>query len=340
MLIPLYLVLQQTQSSGLQRMHDFITRVKSFSVQIAVTSNAVRYPGKGTLIVAKPGNFRLTIQWGTFDYAYIKGPNDALEYERSRRTYMNYPKSNGLTWESSIFSSLQTPSFPTPLLTGTASRLIPSDAKYKVVSRKNGVETYKAEWSSQMSKGRAVVSIGADGRLLHFEQLSTSIQGTIHRTMDFSNYVFNPPVSASTFSTIPPPGLTAQEFEPTTLPFELGDSVHLGTWKSANGAVDLDARVKGKLLIVREPDSPQADALLAYLQTQKLPVDAIVASVGGSGGQVWSPPPGVGSKISGLGTPLMILFDNEGKVKKMWLGFDAENAAAIVPAIAAALKEG
>jgi hypothetical protein len=253
---------------------------------------------------------------------------------------MLYPKSNGLTWELSLFSTLQSVSFPGPIMTGSVEKFLPSDVRYKLASQKNGVETYSGAWSNPMSKGKAVVSIGADGRLLHFEQFSSSPEATIHRIMDFANYVINPPTSGATFSTIPPIGLSSYQFDAQGLAFEIGDPVHLGTWKSQSGSVDMDARARGKLVIVREPGSLPSDALVSFLQGQKLSVETIVASVGDSGGQVWSPAPDVRAKLSAVGTPLLILFGSDGKVKQMWFGFDSDNPMELVNSINAAVKQG
>jgi hypothetical protein len=123
------------------------------------------------------------------------------------------------------------------------------------------------------------------------------------------------------------------------LDFSTGDSPKFGTWSSAAGKVQLDKAVRGKLLVVREPESGPADRLIAYLKKQSLPVKFVVASLGNSGGTYWGPSSKVAQSMGVVGTPLSILLSDKGVVLAMWVGFDHDNPGKMLTELKEALKE-
>ncbi|HVT11908.1 MAG TPA: hypothetical protein VHE55_06550 [Fimbriimonadaceae bacterium] len=339
MLFPLLLLLQGPAADGIQKFHDFIQRNKSFSVQIKATSSNIPFAGSGTYTVRQPDSFKLTMNWGTAsDYSYVKNATGALEFERYRKTYQEYGAAPGLDYDESVFAASQMDSLPLPLIAGDLRRFVPRGTTFKLGSRTKASETYNAAWQTSDSSGKAVAVLGSDGRLLHFDLFAQSAMGQLHRVSDYSNYVLNPKLSADTFSTVPPLGFTAYQFPYYDPVINVGEPLELGSWQSASGPTDVDAAVRGKLAIVREPDSPSADALIEYLGKQKLPVETVVLSLGSSGGQFWSPPKAVAQTLGLQGTPLLILMGQDGKPKAMWMGFDADNPEKMVGEIAEAVK--
>lgn len=339
MLLSILFLLNGPPADGIQRFQDFVQRNKCFSVQIKTKSDRIPLPGKGSFVVLQPESFRLVMDWGMSDYTYVKGPSQSIEYERYRKTYQEYPRAKGLDYDESYFAASQMDSLPASLIAGDLRRFVPSGTAYKLVSKANGVETYRATWETPDSSGKVVAGIGPDGRLLHFDHFVRNPMSQVHRISDFSDYVLNPKLTPNTFSTVPPLGFTTYQFPYPEQTVNLGEVVHLGTWQSSTGPADMDAAARGKLVVVREPDSEPADALLKYLGQQKLPVDLVVLSLATSGGQFWSPPAKVAQFLSTYGTPFMILVGQDGKSKAMWLGFDAEHPDALLKAITEAAKE-
>ncbi len=337
MLIPIALLLIRPVD-GIQRFHDFVNKNKSFSVQISARSNIIPTPGKGSYIVNRPNSFRVSIDWGAADYNYVKDASGAVEFERYRKTYQEYPGSQGIFYDESTFAPIQAESMPIPLLNGDLKMFLAPRSTYKLVKQQGGNQTYTATWSIDGGNGKVTAVIGADGRLIHFEVYANNQMGVMHRVMDFSNYVFNPKTNPYTFIPVPPLGFTIYQF-PTTYPeVQIGHTLQLGTWKSAAGSKNIDADVRGKLMVIREPSSPPADALIAYLDKQNLPVKTVVVSVGESGGQFWAPAPAIASKLSSFGTPFSILLDAQGKVTAMWLGFNPDRPEQLVAEITKAAK--
>ncbi len=337
MLIHLLLFVQAPTVDGIQRFHDFMQRTKSFSVHIATKSEAIKMPGKGTILVVKPDRLRLTMLWGPYDYTYIKSSSQAIEYQKALRTYQEFPNEPGLTVGASPFAAVQEDSLPMVLLTGDIRKFAP--APFKLTKTENGKETYTATWKGRGDSGQVIAVIDAQGKLLHFDKLFVNPEGRTHLVQDFSDYVINPPVAKNAFATIPPAGFISYQMPLIQPQIAAGDALSFGRWSSGTGSVDLDPIARGKLVIVRGPDSPPADALLNYLSGKKLPVPSVTVSLGKSGGQYWSPPPMVSAKLSSIGTPLILLMSPQGKITGMWLGFDADKPDELITEITEALKE-
>jgi len=181
--------------------------------------------------------------------------------------------------------------------------------------------------------------IGSDGRLLTFDYSLMSSREAFHRVMQFSNYELNPSIPASLFSVEPPLGFSLYQLPYPDLAILIGEKLKLGNWKSKQGSIDIDSAVAGKLVIVRVPDSPPADELLAYIAKHALPVKAVVLSLGDAGGDYHSPSSPVADKLGAVGTPLMILLGADSSVKAIWMGFDSENPKDLSIAISAALNQ-
>jgi hypothetical protein len=335
MLIPLMYLLKP--ADAFQRFHDFLDRTKAFSVQITAHSDSVpNATGKGAFALLKPSYFKLSMNWGSKDYSYVKTVDGSVDFERYDRIYQEYPQAPGLLPTASAFSGIQEDSVPIPLLTGDLMRYVDHGVAYKLTSSEGGNETYTAVWKTGTS-GRVVVTIAQDGRLLHFDDLLQTPTGSIHRIMDFSNYSLTA-IPTTAFSLIPPLGFTSSELPPVKPTIAIGDVLTLGKWKSSVGVQTIDSQIRGKLVIVREQDSLIADALVSYLAKHKLPLRTVVVSVGRSGGQFWAPSTEVAARLSSAGTPLTMLVDNNGKISAMWLGFDREEPGSFLSAITSAAK--
>ena len=321
---------------GMTRFHNFIQKNGCFSVQIEATSSKIRSSGTGTFVVKRPDCFRSSMDWGDFDYNYVKGPDGAVEYENAGRTYQQYPPEPGLGIEESVNSDYQLDSLPMPLLRGDIKKLSPSP--FKLTGSKGGVDSYGSAWDTPMGKGAVNLSIDSEGHLLSVDLTESSGLKSIHRVMHFSHYVLNPTLTAATFSIVPPLGYSSYKLPYPYPAIQIGDKLSLGTWKSAQGPVKIDSQAAGNLLIVRVPDSAPADGLIAYLAKHPLPVKSIVLSLGTSGGQFNSPPPAVGQELSLVGTPLMILLGPDESIKGLWMGFDPANPLDLPAAVSEALK--
>lgn len=331
------LVSIQQPGSGLQRFHDFLEKTKCFSVQVAATSNRVPSEGRGSYLVLMPSSFRLNMAWGTRSYSCVKNAGEVLEFESDNRTYQHYPADRGLAVFDSLFADLQYDSLPLSLMRGGLEGLAPRGTVFSLISRKAGTETYAASWSGPQGSGKIVAAIDSVGRLVHFDIERQTQTGPVRRIMDFKNYVIDPPAGSDTFSMSPPIGYTSYRFPFPEITVSIGDALQLGKWSSAKGPVSIDPVVRGKLIIVRQPDSTQADGLIAYLAKQGLPVQTVVLSLANSGGDYWSPSPQTSRLLSSVGTPFLI-FLQENKVKSLWLGFDPDRPTDVLTWISNAAK--
>ena len=333
-----YLLIFQQASDGLKRFHDFIEKNPCFSVQIAATSTAIKVPGKGTLLVKRPNSFRSQMTWGDSDYTYVKNAADSIDYEVSDKVYQKNEAMPGLTLSESAFSGIQMDSLPLPLLYGDLTRFLGGPPGYKPAGQQSGADVYTPEWKG-VTQGVVSATIGPDGRLLKFDLAIRSSTAAIHRVLVFSNYVLNPPVASDAFDTTPKLGFSSYLLPGNQPSVFVGELLHLGQWSSKAGKSNIDSVVASKLVIVRSPNSPPADGLIAYLSNHELPVPSVVLSLGSTGGQYNSPSPRIAEQLSSVGTPLMILFGKDGKVRAMWMGFDEDKPLNLASAITAALKE-
>lgn len=337
MLLTLLLVLQQPPS-GIARFHEFFQKASSFSVRITAHSNRVPVVGKGTLLVSKPDSFRLKMDWDQVGYDLVKTREEMLEVSRYAKIYHTMPDDPGLIVHYSAYPILQEESLPLPFLVGDLTKFVPPGTTFKTIGKKDGVETDKAVWSGA-GTGRVTVKVASDGRLVSFEAYSASPNGIVQRTFEFSDYNLAPPIPSGAFSTQPPTGFVAYQLPTIIAKIAVGEKLKLGSWTSGSEAKNLDEVAKGKLLVVRESDSPPADALLGFLANQKLPADKLVLSLDGPGGDYHSPDPKVADSLASMGTPLIILLDAQGAIKGLWLGYDPDRKASIVPEITRAYED-
>lgn len=324
---------------GLARFADYWKRTNSFSVQVQATSN-IAGVGKGQLTVTKPNSFRITMTWPTEDYAYVKSPQGSVEFERTSKLYQEYPPEPGLRPFDSAVGSFQTDSIPGPLLVGSLQPFVPKDATVSKTDEAGGGQTYTWKWGAPtQDSGHITAKISSDGKLLYFEQYFQTTRGLIHREYAMSNYEAPAKTTPSTFSLIPPLGFSMHHRSVDYLDFSTGDKPKFGMWSTASGKADLTEAAKGKLLIVRAPDSKPADNLLKFLSGRKLPVKTIVATLGPSGGDYWSPPGSMVDSLAVVGTPLAILVGKDGTVLGMWVGYDYDNPGQMLKEIDDTLKE-
>lgn len=333
------LLIATSRADGLTRFEEFFKRTNSFSVTVKATSVAAGV-GAGSLTVVKPDSLRLTMKWpSSEDYTYVKSPEGATEFERASAVYMEMPPQAGLSMFASSISDFKQESYPMPLLSGKLKNLVPAGTTFALTSKEGGIETFTANFANpEGDKGKVVARIDSTGKLVYFEHMIISLRGSFHRKFEISNYMVPAKTNASTFSLVPPLGFEMHHRATPFLEFAPGDTLKLGTWNSPSGLTQIDSKVKGKLVVVREDDSVHADKLISYLRAQRLPVGMVVASLGSNQADYWSPSPEISRKVSAVGTPLSILIDNNGVVAAMWLGFDPNNPGKMLTEMRAALE--
>lgn len=322
-----------TQSdSGVDRYKRFMSGQSSYAVDLTITYNTSR-PAKGSLIVSKPGSIRFSVDWGPENYTYIQHRGEAIEFATNERHYQQYQVPIGLRIYPSAFSKeLQEIAVPTELLQGDLRALAPGGAKFTKKEGGGGNETYTTTWNAEGGRMTLTATLGKDGRLVVLDSSFRGVEGLMRIVRTYSNYRLKPTLDDKTFDTNPPLGYTAYSVPLLSPRFSVGSRLTFGKWTSSDGKSVEDA-VKGKLVIVREAESPLADGLNRHLSGADLPVGLVSLSLGRTGGDYRAPSLEVATALGSMGTPLLILMDDKGVVKRMWLGFDPDAGERLVTEI-------
>jgi outer membrane lipoprotein-sorting protein len=348
-----FLILQvaaapKTGAAILDRMSMFTKRVQTLSVDIKLSSPKAPSAGVARFVFQRPGSAMMDIKWPPVDYRFTGSKLGALELDRNRKLYDESPDYPQLMRYGSRISEAPSLFFPDFLFTGDFSGEGVSQVAYKGAALINGVSADEVEGQASHKKIQAFIA--ADGKLMRY--IMTRDTG-FRVQADFSNYVVNKPVPASTFSFNPPAGWAQYSVPTDEAPLGIGEPFPTAGWVNTRGAKRENlSNLASKPLLAMvagpncEPSAKSATFLQRMQDSGEVQVVVITNSIRGiapvvlSGFPQYYDPTGILLKqLKVPGTPVFYLLGRNGTVKKVWYGFDPRQATSFERDVRSVLRE-
>jgi len=272
------------------------------------------------------------------NYSLSSTPSKTLEVNFGDKSYDEWPGSPRVFLPSSrIVGVLGL--VPTWLYTPDLRNIVPKGAKFTSAGRApmSGVpcDLLHTHFSTQMG-GSADVDLAIDdtGRVRHFGSVSTGPQG--RQTFDWHILSLEPAknLTEAKFRLDIPLGFVPYTLPELPVPLHTGSMFPMTGWRAnLGGALNLSAKLgrRGGLIAILGEDSEPSIRSRASLDRLRGSVPVVVLSDGNHGLKVAEAFDPTGQNLRKIGTPatpFFVMVDGSGKIAHLWLGYDADKAAA------------
>ncbi len=345
MLTLLLLSVVKPADSPVDRFQNYMKGVKDLSVSLRMTVDKDPSVGTGFLRVNRPKHFVYRMKWSGHDYSFsINGP-DALAIERSTKVYREYPGGGFFIPEADI-SPVPDYGFPVALMAGSLRAMAPGGVQFKAEGKKDvdgvAVDQVTANWAIQFGSITLRAWIDAAGRLVGYERIVVGPNANTVR-MKIANYRINASPPASDFATPIPLGFVPETLPPDNYPLNVGERVPMKSWKPLTGNKSLASMTAKKIAFyaIGDPNCEVSRRSAATIQNLTKRVvakggTAVALSVDRSAKQTavyrglstFFDPTGHGADdLRTPGTPMFLLTAANGRVTRIWYGFNVAKAA-------------
>ncbi|HEY3779649.1 MAG TPA: DUF2092 domain-containing protein [Fimbriimonadaceae bacterium] len=330
----------------LGRLTKYVGAAHTLSADFVLTSSVEAKPGEAKFVLVRSDKLYFSFVWDGIDYKFVGTPHGSWDannltkiYDDDDQWHFSYPFSM-----VSGAPNLFTPGF---LMDGTLGSDGVVRVRYVGKSTIDGVETDEIEGQSR--KALADLYIAADGRPIRY--VVTHGKGAKVQA-DIKNLKINDAVPDALFANNPPLGYVEYSVPVAEYPTRIGQPFPTKGWTAA-GSSSLEGLFSAKptLVVITEegcvPSSKSAPTVASISKTGS--VNVAVASISKSK----SVPSGLGSypifyDASGkmpramnlFGTPMFFLVGKDGKIMKIWSGFDPDGATAFEKDVLDSLKPG
>ncbi len=318
---------------------------KPFSVSYELTRGDVSGPGAGSVTLVRPLRMNYKVKWGTADYEFYTSENRAVEIIRSRKAYYEMGPFDKLYQPSSNFTALAEDAFPLILMLGDPRTLFgPIPRKLVGSEVVNGVTCDHVHGGND--NGGYDVFIDAEGKLIRIRYDIVGRSGKTTVKFDFKDYTFGKDYPLSLFEPEIPAGFNPSAFTKATWPLAEGSVFPREGWLNAKGQSSTLNLTKPVLAVVTdsecEPSARAAGAITKLAKTVpvwlfsadgKVPKSlSAFAAYRDRGGRTMD-------RFFAPGTPLFLLVGANGRIKRIWYGFDPELESAFIKEVRAALAD-
>lgn len=307
---------------------NYIKSAKSLSAEITLSGSNMKDVGTVRMVYVKPDKIFYSFKWKGIDFEFVANDKGAWDADLAAKTYNETPEW-GWYYPYSIESDapmIYTPGF---LMDGTLHT--EKIGALAVIGHEtiNGVEAVKLGDRSGLSK--AVLYVDHNGKPLR----SVTFRGHIQITADIKSLVINGPEPSSLFTYNPPLGFQSFTVPLTLRPIGIGDKFPVSGWKSA-GLAEMFAQKPTLVVVTEEGCEPSAKSAAALANIGKRgTLNVAVVSLSPNGGvpsslsqfpKFYDAAGRLDKAIGAPATPLFYLIDKDGKVAKVWMGFDPGKA--------------
>ena len=320
----LFAAVRAQAPDALARYAKFAEAHPSLQVHFVANMNG-QQEAKGTVRFRRPDLFFTEAKGENVDYSLTVSPKEYLEIENKRKVYDDYPGYNKIVFYQSDISSMGTLLVPRFLLAADLKMLFKkgydssrdgsNDVLHQTIKGDQGF--VEEDWAT----------IDPEGKMASFRRKLTGAAGSRDVSWSFSGYTESKDVSGSAFNTVPPVGYSPHSVPRLSTPLPIGAAVPTKGWEQNGKPVNLleASGHKPFLLIFSESDSVPGQAAVkwSHMLAGKMPVMVV------GEGSLKDPD---GSRIKELaapGSPMFYLVGADGKIVKLWFGFDPDKAKAL-----------
>jgi hypothetical protein len=314
----------------------------SFEATYLVTYNG---SPEREVAVAVDGTARLSMRTPPANptYSFVCGPRLVRELDGDTQLYNDLPYM-GRAFPPREPLSETVKLFPAWVNAKELKQLAPEMAKWAVVGTKEiggkQCDMLQAKVDTREVKGQVDVAIDADSQVALYTADVSSMVGRYQASWQVTSFKRVTNFSDSVFHLNIPLGYTPFSVNLEDPMVEVGSSWPLTGWKSQASGFSLAAEVaKGPALIAILDGSQPSKNALQSLKALKasMPVVTIAAEKAQTGTDLVDPTGAALAKVNPPAYPFFALVTKEGKIKRLWMGFDPAKASAFISEVKEAL---
>lgn len=340
----------QSGQPVVDKLKQYITSAKSLACELKLSSPGVPTQGHVKMSYVRDRSLFYSIDWtignGRLDYKFVLNPTLVWDADMDAKVYdetPNYNQSFGLPLSRiSNAPALFSPSFlyyGTPLQTNVPVQVVGSETV-------DGVST--THISGKAATTQLDLYIASDGKPVRYVTKPDQGRPII---ADIVSLVRDKSLPEQTFPGNPPLGFNEYTTPLPLPPAQVGKPFPAAGWKSAKGdSTGLDGAISKREAMVMvttedcDPSSAAADAL-GKMEN----VNVVVATLSPTGAAprslssfplYYDPTGKVASQVEGPGTPLFYLIGKDGKIVKVWFGYDPDHEAEFLNDVQYTIKNG
>jgi outer membrane lipoprotein-sorting protein len=318
------------KADPLAKYESFMKSHPALEVDFKMSING-KEVGQGTMKIKRPGLMLFKSSGDGFNYTLSITPNDYLELENKEADpdtgqafsrYDEFPSQAKLEVYDSEISPLGNATIPGVLLSPNLKEIFAD----KYDSTQDGTSTVlHRKFQGFRGPEETWATIDEEGKITVLKRKITRQQGTQELDWKFGHYSVPSDVSLKAFQAFIPAGYKAYTVPRLKRPLAIGETAPTQGWKLHGKTVDLVRQAHNKpfLLVYAQPGSLPADRALAWLDGIKGKVPTFIIGQDGL-----SDPDGTRvEELAPPGSPMFYLIGSNGKVEKLWFGFDPDRPA-------------
>ena len=312
MLLPLALALVRADPAA--RLDAYLKAHPSFLATFSAGAGGPPLVA-GTLRVARPDRLRLDARGNGLDYTAVSTPATVLELDRIEKVYDQHPPIGGMRlYESRISGAL---GFLPRFLLAASVKGVFGNLKVEPV----GEGEMRATVQTQMGPAHLRLLVDPQGRPTLFA--SKGPDGTREWRI---SAIERSPADSPAFRVVPPTGYVPHALPDLPAPLAIGQAAPLTGWRKGGATIDLKDPRPGapRLLAVLGTDCAPSRAARPFLIDLGRTMPVMLIEKDG----IADPSGRLMARLSPPGTPMFYLVGADGKVRKLWFGFEAAKGAA------------
>lgn len=334
------LLLLLTQTAPAEHVLDRYVAFKKSTPQLDVnfTARLGNGPGIGGQAFMD-SNKRLYMMLSAkgLSYQCVSTPEGTVEQDNVEQLYDEWPGTPEISPRISRLTGANQ-LFPFWLYSRDLREMMPKGTPFLIAPQPETVAGIKcdrllASYERPPESGKLDLAVDPSGIVRRLRLTSTDMQGTRTFEWTFTRMQAMHAADASKFSLgihtgYVPYALPNREGLP-----EVGQKFPVSGWMSGTGRIDLNRKLgaQGGVIALLGSGSAPSDEARASLAKIRKSVPVVVLTDQPSavaGADAWDPSGQLIKSVNAPATPLFVLVDGTGKIRRMWMGFEPDGASA------------
>lgn len=301
--------------------------------QVQVRTIIPRSPvASSTLLLNRGTSALYHMKWDGLDYVVSSTSHGYREVDYTHRTYDERDFGQGFYLTSSRICPAFSEAFPFSLLQTDIRRLAPPKSTWTVKNVATSAQV-STRFEGEMGTHTEIdVVVASDGTLQSVHSIQQSPMGTKNTLWEFSGYRKVKTTKANDYFVSLPLGYVPFAFENDQEPPQAGTLAPATGWVVAGTSkpVNLLSLAKGKTALWAYLGQDCLPSTASQTSLKRLAKRLPVLRLGGphvAGADYKDLSGALADKLGASSTPLFLLVGKDGKVIKLWMGYDAAKSA-------------